>query len=269
MRRAYLSIFRIRAAESLQYRLAAMSGALVSIFWVLIEIVVYMVFYKYADNRFNFTLTLQQVVTYTWVKELMFAMLTFTVDDEIKTKIINGDVGVEMCRPLDIYWHWFAKTSAGRVGTLAFRSGMVLIAGVIIPGTYGFSLPDSIAGFLLFLLSVCCAFLLCTSFGMLVTAVRLGITWGEGPTYILLLIGHVMSGGYLPLQLWPDFMQTFLLYQPFAGQLDIPARLYVGSMAPGEAAPMLLLQLGWAALFIALGRLIMARRLRGVIVQGG
>ena len=32
-----LSLFRIRAAEGLQYRLAALSGATVSTFWALIE----------------------------------------------------------------------------------------------------------------------------------------------------------------------------------------------------------------------------------------
>ncbi|MDR1669946.1 MAG: hypothetical protein LBR76_08315 [Oscillospiraceae bacterium] len=267
--RACLSLFRIRAAESLQYRLAALSGAVVSIVWTLIEVTVYIVFYTYAEGRANFSLTLGQVIAYSWVKELLYALLVFNIDDEIRGKIISGDVGVELCRPLDLYWHWFAKSSAGRVGTLTFRSGAVLLAGILIPGQYGMTLPASLPGFLLFLLSVGCAFLLCSAFGALVSAVRLGITWGDGPTYMLILLGHVLSGGYLPLQLWPDFIQTALLYQPFAGMIDIPARLYVGSAAPAEAVPFLLVQIGWSAVFVAVGRLVMSRRLKNVIVQGG
>ncbi|MCL2056975.1 MAG: hypothetical protein FWH02_07145 [Oscillospiraceae bacterium] len=253
----------------MQYRLAGISGALVSIVWTLIEVTIYIVFYTYADNRFNFTLTLHQVIAYSWVKELIFAMLVFNIDDDIRQKIVSGDVGIELCRPLDLYWHWFAKSSAGRVGMVIFRSGVVLLAGILIPGQYGMSLPASLAGFFAFIVSFSCAFLLCASYAALMCAVRLGITWGEGPVYMLMLMSHILAGGYLPLQLWPDFMQRFLFFQPFAGCLDIPARLYIGAMQPADALPAILLQLGWAAVFVGLGRLIMSRRQRGVIIQGG
>ena len=267
--RAYLSIFRIRAAESLQYRLAALSGAVVNIIWTLVEVTVFIVFYEYADNRFNFTLTLHQAIAYTWLKELLYSMLVVNIDDDIRQKIVSGDVGVEMCRPLDLYWHWFAKMAAGRIGTMILRAGTVLVAGILIQGRYGLSLPAAFAGFCVFLLSVCCTFLLCAAYGALMCAVRFGLTWGDGPMWMLMLISHVLGGGYLPLPLWPDFMQTFLLYQPFAGMVDIPARLYVGALDPAEAFPVILLQLGWTAAFILLGRFVMARRLKSVIIQGG
>jgi ABC-2 type transport system permease protein len=265
----YLSIFRIRAAESLQYRLAALSGAAVNIIWTLIEITVLIVFYEYADNRFNFTLTLHQAIAYTWVKELIFSMLIFNIDDDIRQKITDGGIGTELCRPLDLYWHWYAKTAAGRVGTMVFRAGMVLIAGILIQGRYGLPLPASFAGFCVFLVSACCAFFLLAAFGTLMCAVRLNITWGDGPMYILLLVSHVLGGGYLPLPLWPDFMQIFLLYQPFAGTVDIPARLYAGALMPSEALPLILIQLSWTAVFILLGRFVMAGRLKSVVIQGG
>ncbi len=263
------SLFRIRASESLQYRLANLSGAVISVVWTLIEVTVYIAFYTYADGRMSFPLTLRQVIAYSWVKELLYGLLVMNIDDEIRGKITSGDVGVELCRPLDLYWHWFAKSSAGRVGTVVFRSGATLLAGVLIPGQYGLTLPASLPEFLLFLLSFCCSFLLCSSFAALASAVRLGITWGEGPTYMLLLVSNVLSGGFLPLQLWPDFMQKVLLYQPFAGMIDIPSRLYVGSASPAEAVPFLLMQVGWSVIFIVIGRLMMRRRLKTVIVQGG
>ena len=48
--KAGLSLFRIRAIEGLQYRLAALSGATVSTFWALIEVVILIVFFKYGNN---------------------------------------------------------------------------------------------------------------------------------------------------------------------------------------------------------------------------
>ena len=46
--KACLSIFRIKTAEGFQYRMTGLAGASTSIFWVLIEITVYTIFYKYA-----------------------------------------------------------------------------------------------------------------------------------------------------------------------------------------------------------------------------
>jgi ABC-2 type transport system permease protein len=86
---------------------------------------------------------------------------------------------------------------------------------------------------------------------------------------MLSLLGMVLGGGYLPLQLWPDFMQGFLFIQPFAGITDIPARLYVGSMPVNEAAAAIGLQLFWTAIFITAGKLLMNRKLKSLIVQGG
>jgi ABC-2 type transport system permease protein len=119
------------------------------------------------------------------------------------------------------------------------------------------------------LISFISAFLLCTAYGMLICAVRLNITWGEGPTYILMLIGGVLSGGYLPLQLWPKFMQSFLLIQPFAGYLDIPLRLYIGTLPPKDALFAISLQIIWITIFIVMGKLLLSKRLKNIIVQGG
>lgn len=270
--RACLSIFRIKAAEGLQYRMAGIAGASTSIFWVLIEITVYTVFYKYADNKEAGALaglSLKQIISYAWLTQLLFLMQPMNIDAEILGKITSGDVGIEMCSPIDLYLHWFAKTAATRLTPFFMRGSITILAGIIIPGSYGLSPPASFSGFICALASAASAFLLCTSYAMLMYSIRINITWGEGPTYILMLIGGVLSGGYLPLQLWPRFMQGFLLIQPFAGYMDIPLRFYVGSMAPENAIWAIGLQWAWTVAFVIIGKLIMNSRLKHIIVQGG
>lgn len=270
--KACFSIFRIKAAEGLQYRVAGIAGASTGIFWVLIEITVYTVFYTHAsfqDAGAAAGLTLRQVITYAWLTQLLFLMQPMSIDRDILDKIISGDVGIEMCRPLGLYHHWFAKTAASRLIPLIWRGSATLAAGCLMPHAYRLSPPASFAGFGWMLLSAASAFLLCTAFAMLMVAIRLNIRWGDGPTYILMLIGGVLSGGYLPLQLWPDAMQRFLLLQPFAGYLDIPLRLYIGTLVPSQAVWAIGMQLVWTAVFAAIGRALMAKRLNTIIVQGG
>lgn len=270
--KACLSIFRIKTAEGFQYRIAGLAGASTGIFWVLIEITVYTIFYKYADNTQAGTLagmSLKQIISYAWLTQLLFLMQPMSIDSEILSKITSGDVGIEMCRPVDLYFHWFAKLAATRLTPMFWRGSLTILAGLLMPLSYRLSPPASLSGFVCMIMSCVSAFLLCTAYGMLMCSIRLGITWGEGPTYILMLIGGVLSGGYLPLQLWPRILQPFMLIQPFAGYLDIPLRFYIGSMAPSDVFWAIGLQLAWAMVFIIIGKLVMAGKLKNIIVQGG
>ncbi|WP_019911639.1 ABC transporter permease [Paenibacillus sp. HW567] len=269
--RACGSLFRIRMAEGLQYRVSAISGVFVSVFWGLLECVLFTVFYTYSDNGAwnNNGLSLTQTISYVWLAQALFVLQTMSIDSEIMGKINNGDVGVELCRPMNLYTHWFVKSSAGKLGTSWVRSLATIAVGLLMPAGYALGRPASVLGFLYFLLSVVMAFVLCSAFAMFVTAIRLNVTWGDGPTYILLLVSGILSGTYLPLRLWPDFMQTFLYLQPFGGFADIPLQLYVGSLPPSAALPGVGLQLIWSAIFIVAGRFIMNHKLKNIIVQGG
>jgi ABC-2 type transport system permease protein len=264
------SLLRIRTLDALQYRMSALSGASVGILWGLIEITVFIVFYKYADNRSAaMALSLKQTVTYTWLSEAFLRMLTLGQDNDLYAKITNGDVGVELCRPLDLYTYWFFQTAAGKIGSTWWIAIITVVVGIILPGNYHMSGPASPLFFLLFCISLLSAFLLCNAFVMLMTAVEIGVAWGAGPSNMILHAAAVYSGTYLPLQLWPNFMQKFLYIQPFAGCSDLPLRLFVGSTRLSEAAATIGLQLGWTALFIIAGRLIMRHKLKNIVVQGG
>jgi ABC-2 type transport system permease protein len=270
--KACFSLFKIKIAEGFQYRLAGLAGASTSIFWVLIEITVYTIFYKYANNRsagLASGITLKQVISYSWLTQLLFLMQPMSIDSELLGKITNGDIGIEMCRPLDLYSHWFAKTAASRLTPIFWRGSITIIFGLLMPAAYRLSPPATFTGFLCMLLSIISAFLLCTSYAMLACVVRMNIPWGDGPTYIMMLIGGVLSGGYLPLQLWPKFLQSFLLLQPFAGYLDIPLRFYIGTLHMSDTLWAIGVQLIWVTVFIFAGRVLMTKRLKNIIVQGG
>jgi ABC-2 type transport system permease protein len=79
----------------------------------------------------------------------------------------------------------------------------------------------------------------------------------------------VFSGNLLPLLLFPDWMRTAMFVQPFAGLLDIPLRIYFGSLAGAELLAGLGLQIFWIAVLIALGHWAMTRTLRTLELQGG
>ena len=268
--KACLALFRIRTMEAVQYRAAALASVSIGVFWALIELTVFTVFYTYAENREAATLNFSQILAYVWLGQALLPLLPNNIDDELRSKILNGDVGVELCRPLDLYFHWYAKSAAGKLGNFWWRGTITLAIGCAIPSAaMRLSPPASAFGFALFLLSLITLFLQSTSYVMLITSIRIGISWGEGPISMLMLLSGVLSGAYLPLPLWPRFMQGFLFIQPFAGQLDLPVRLYSGAIEPSGAAVVFALQIGWTLLFITAGRLIMRSKITRIIIQGG
>jgi len=273
--KAGLSLFKVRVAEGLQYRFAALSNTTIGIFWGIIEIIVLVVFFTYGNNTSDNIngLTLAQGISYIWLAQMMVSMMTTSIDGDLLGKITSGDVGLELCRPLDLYWHWFARTAAGKVSAVSIRGSLIVIFAAALSFTgfqaYGLDPPHTLLNFLLFLLSLFGAFLFSTAYSMFMTAVRMGIKWGDGPIHLIGLIGMVLSGSHLPLQIWPDFMQTFLRIQPFASYLDTPLRLYVGSVPIETGITSMIFQAFWIIAFVMSGRIIMKRRIKNIIVQGG
>ena len=266
---ACAALFVIRMTECLQYRAAALANASIGIFWGLLQVIMFTVFFTYG-NQSAAALTLPQTVSYAWLTQIMHGIIgNPDVDNDLREKITSGDVALELCRPLNLYEHWFARSAANRVGSFPWRAAITMAAALVMPGAFSLSSPDSAMGFMMFVLSVCSGFLLCVAYAMLLAGVRIGLTWGEGPTFALALLAGVLSGGYLPLLLWPDFMHGVLMIQPFAGLMDIPFRLYVGAILPGDALGAIGLQLLWMMVFIVLGKFLMHRKINRLIVQGG
>ena len=271
-----LSLFRIRVAEGLQYRIAGISNAAIGIFWGLIEIVVLTVFYTYGNNNAGENingLTLSQGVSYIWVAQAVIGFLNSSIDGDLLKKIISGDIGVELCRPLDLYWHWFARTAAGKVSAVSVRGVLMIIFGIVLSLTgfksIGLGPPHNSLYFFLFIISVFNALIFSTAYGMFMTAVRMGISWGDGPLNIIGVLGMVLSGAHLPLQLWPDFMQAFLRMQPFAGYLDTPVRFYAGSVDIQTGLISMAFQFMWIIVFVISGKMIMKHKIKNVVIQGG
>jgi ABC-2 type transport system permease protein len=91
----------------------------------------------------------------------------------------------------------------------------------------------------------------------------------RGLSAMLSLLLMTFSGNVVPLTLFPEALQQFIRYQPFAQVLDAPIRMYLQGQPMGEWLLSLAVQLMWIAALMLLGRWLWARQLRNVTVQGG
>ncbi|NLY54159.1 MAG: hypothetical protein GX060_06050 [Firmicutes bacterium] len=272
--RPFLSIWRMHLANALQYRAAVWAQLTTNIFWGFVRTVMMLVFYRYGLQQiagYEAGLSLAQAVSHVWLVQIALHLLPGNlIDAEIREKIRSGDVALELCRPLDLYAHWFTRALAMRLGRFFLQLiPVTTVAMLLLPMPYRLQPPASCAGLFAFCASLLLGCLLSCALVGLSYVLLLRVSWGDGPVIILKIISDLLSGAELPLQLWPAWAQRLLAAQPFASLLDLPLRLYTGTLAPSEFWSVAAIQLAWLVLFMGVGWLLMQGSLRRLLIQGG
>ena len=97
----YLSYFKLRIMSFVQYRIAALAGLSTQFFWGMMLIFIYIAFYTNGSGVDSISLT--QIITYTWLHQAFYALLSVRlVDDEIADSISSGNVAYEIISPYNL-----------------------------------------------------------------------------------------------------------------------------------------------------------------------
>ena len=266
------AVVSARFRTLLQYRAAAFAGFATQLFWGAIRLIILAAFFAATTEPQPMNLT--QVVAYVWLGQALLGMLPWNIDADFRQQVRDGTVAYDLLRPLDLYAYWFGRTLAFRIAVPTLRGiPMVLFAMILLPvaGLSDWALipPPSAAAFAGFAVAVVLAALLATAVTLLAHISLLRTISGVGMDRILTVLVTVFSGLIVPLPLFPDWLQPILNWQPFRGLADVPYRIYSGNIPPGEVVPELVFILVWTVALVVLGRLILRRGVRRMVVQGG
>jgi len=266
--RAYRSIFKLRMGVGLQYRAAALAGVATQFFWGFIIIMVYEAFY--SQSLSYAPISLSELVTYVWLQQsfLSFVMLWFR-DNELFQLITTGNIAYELCRPTDIYGFWYAKLLAQRISSALLRSFPILIVAFFLPMPYRFELPSDLKTFSLFAITLILGLLVLVSISMLIY-ISVFVTMSPMGSLLLFgVFGEFCAGMTIPIPLMPNWLQNMVSFLPFRWTADFPFRVYSGHIPSEEAVVGIAIQLIWLVVLIGLGKFLMSKALRRVVVQGG
>ncbi len=219
-------------------------------------------------------MSLPEAITYTWVAQALFVLLPWTGDPEVALAVRSGSVAYDRLRPLDAYALWYARAAGWLVARALPRAALMLVfAAFVLPlldlSAWAWRPPATLAAGLLFSVSQMLAVMLSSAVLMLIGVAVLAGLNERGINVLMTPLVLVFSGNLLPLALFPDTVQTLLRWQPLAGLLDIPLRIYFGHLHDAAALEGLCVQAFWIFALVVLGRMLMARALPGLEVQGG
>ena len=255
----------------LQYRAAAIAGLWTQIFFGLVLIMIYEAFYGSSSSTPPISFT--QLASYVWLGQALYAMLPTYSDGEIRDMIRTGAIAYELCRPVDLYSTWYARAVAARTAPTVLRvAPLVAFAMLVLPaiGLDQWRLaPPGLGAGLGFAVALPCALLLGCAISTLINISLMWTLKGEGIAQIMTTAVYLFSGMIVPLPLFPDWARIAIEWLPFAGLVDLPFRVFTGNLALGSLPLVLGRQLGWTIVLIALGRRLLARGMRRVVIQGG
>ena len=266
--RLYLNYFRLRILMFMQYRTAAIAGLSTQFFWGMMLIFIYIAFYTYGNNVDS--MSLSQIITYTWLHQSFYALLSVRLsDEEIADSISSGNVAYEIIRPYNLYFWWYIKVFAKRVASGILRIIPVVLLAFMLPEPYGLSLPSSFLNFILFMVSLILGIFIVTGINMLVYTIGFYTYNQNGISQIINSLIEVLSGAYLPVVFLPMFIQKVTYFLPFRMITDLPFRLYSNNIGVNEGLISILFQFIWIIILIVVGNLIVKKSLKKVFVQGG
>ncbi len=266
--RVYAAIVRVRSILLLQYKLAAFTGVSAQLVYGFVRVMVFYALYRYSDM--SHPMTYAQVVTYIWIGQAYISILPWGGEPEIEGLIRTGNVAYELCRPIDVYNQWFSRSLAYRIAPTLLRATPMFIVGLfLLPPQYAMEFPPSPSAFGAWALATAGAVILSTAITNLANVIMLWTISGEGIVRLIPAVVNVFSGILVPIPLFPEWAQRITELLPFRGLVDTPIRFYLGHIDPGLVAPFVAHQLVWSAGFILLGRWLLRRRMRYLMVQGG
>ena len=201
--------------------------------------------------------------TYVWIGQGLLGFVLLWGNNELAERVRSGDVVVDLYRP----WHLQGALLAEDIG----RGGYAFVTRLAPPMVFGmvlfpFQFPAHSHQWLLFLVSALIA--LVTSFGVrfLVEISSFWLIDNRGLHGFWNVTSGLLCGLTVPIAFFPEWAREALWMTPFPALLQAPIDVFLGH---GNVVKLLLYQLFWAALVLAIGHFALQRAVRKVVVQGG
>ena len=78
-----------------------------------------------------------------------------------------------------------------------------------------------------------------------------------------------LSGFLVPVAFFPGWLRAVAAASPFPAMVQLPVDVFLGHEDGGGIATVLATQVTWLVVLLGAGRVVGARALRKVVVQGG
>ncbi|MDP1792534.1 MAG: ABC-2 family transporter protein [Acidimicrobiales bacterium] len=209
----------------------------------------------------------QGYVTFSVMSQALMSYVGFFGDgEEIGERIKTGDIVSDLYRPADFQLWWLAADVGRAIFQLIGRGVPIALLGAL---AYGLQVPTSIGTVLLFVVSLVGALLIGFGVRFLVQLSGFWLLDTRGTRQLVDTMTMFASGVMVPLMLFPEWLEPIARATPFAGMIQTPVDVFLGTVTGADALGAVAVQFGWAVALLVGGRAVMLSATRRVVIQGG
>lgn len=266
--RTFGKIFKVNMLEELQYKGSYISGIICQFAFGFMYIFLYLAFFESGVPQ-NFDAI--QMASYVWLGQAFFAMFSYSDlnKNDITHPIINGNVSYQLIKPVNLYDLWFSQVLSKGISKTIVRSIPLLIITMLIPSGYGLSLPATLLNFALFVVALVLGCLLMTAIKMFAYLFTLYTLDAKGVFAMIYAIFGFLGGAIIPIPLLPQTIQNILNFMPFRYVSDLAFRAYIGNLDITTILWQIGVQIAWILGLVVLGRVLLTKKSKKLVVQGG
>ena len=206
------------------------------------------------------------LATYTWVSQGIIAVVVLFQWTDVSERVLSGNIAVDLLRPLDPQLYWLAHDLGRAAVSVALRLVPPVVIGAVV---FGISPPHQPVAYVLFPISLFLAVVVSFACRWLVSLVAFWLTQIKGVLTIYVLTTNLLSGLIVPLQIFPRWLAIVARCTPFPSILQTPVNVWTGVGGLASSIRDVGLQVAWAAVVLALGRVVFGRATRVLVVLGG
>jgi ABC-2 type transport system permease protein len=263
--RAYLAFASAGFARYSAYRLASVAGATTNTVFGVVKASITLAAIASAGGALA-GYDARQGATYAWLAQGLLATVAMFGWSELAERIRTGDIAVDLARPVDLQLSWLAA-DLGRAAFLLLPRGLPPV--IIGFAFFGVALPTTPLPYLATLVSLVMA--VSVSFACRF-ALNLAAFWLldlRGALTLYMVASNVLAGLIVPVSWFPGWMRAVAHATPFPSMLQAPIDVLSGRVTGTAVLGTLAVQALWLAGTLGLGRVVLARATRRLVVQGG
>jgi ABC-2 type transport system permease protein len=266
--RLYLEVARVTARRLRAYRAATLAGIVTNTAFG--YILTYVLLAATRDGPVSSVgaggFGAEEAATFTFVIQGLLMVVGIFGSMEMAARVKTGEVALELAKPYD-YQGWWAAVAFGRASFYLWARGVAPFAlGAL---AFDLRLPADAWLWPAFVLAAALAVGLAFAWGFLLQMSAFWIVDVRGPNQLGWVAAQLCAGAFVPLALFPDGAETVVRLLPFASMMQVPAEVFLGRHRGGDLLAAYGVQAAWLAVLVALGRAVLARAERRVVIHGG
>ena len=255
-------IFRMGVRSVYAFRMWAYLGILQVFFQLLLVKAIWQA--VYGDEGSLNGVPVEAMIAYLTVVGLLNFMIYPILADEIHTRIDQGQVAIDMVRPIGFIRQMLALE-------LGHSVGRWLLLVIVIPGLtlLGSLTPPSPFTLLIFLVSFTLAFVVSILIWLLVGLSAFWLMNIAGMRSMVGLVGSFFAGSLIPVWFMPGPLRVLVEWLPFQAITFLPASIYVGQATGTEMWRALVIQVAWIAILGMAVACTWRKAQVRLVIQGG